>query len=218
MSSFIATTLANGAETFVLPSERAREERAVLGNVLLADQFRPAGGDDPLLLVGHEVASVVVGRHRRAERFVELGAECRQLHRSAAAGVAQPALPAADRSVWRMSTLLASDSAFDSWTCEPGFEHRRFQVDERLQLRLEAVAHRRFDRGGRRSRSRESSTTARIGQIQIWRFRNTPVREIVRPTLVWPRSCGRQRRRSPFLEVRSQARGFMEGGWGLGLG
>ena len=42
--------------------------------------------------------------------------------------------------------LLASDSAFDSWTCVPRFEHGGFEVDDRLQLRLEAFAHRRFDR------------------------------------------------------------------------
>ncbi len=55
-SSFSATTLGNGADTAVLPSQGTREERIVFRNILLPDQFRAAGRDDPLRFVGHEVA------------------------------------------------------------------------------------------------------------------------------------------------------------------
>ena len=97
LSSFIATTLANGAETIVVPSKRAREERVVLGNILLADQLRSAGGDDPLLLVGHDVAGVVVGRERRAQRFFELRAQrCDRLGRRVR-GVRRRRLRATDK-------------------------------------------------------------------------------------------------------------------------
>ena len=76
-SSFMVTTLANGAETTVSPSSARSKNGAYSGTSTLADEFRPTRGNDPLFLVGHHVARVPMGRERRAERFLEFGAERR---------------------------------------------------------------------------------------------------------------------------------------------
>jgi hypothetical protein len=134
-----------------LAIERSRQEGLVLWHRLI-DQFTAEGADDPQLLVGHDIADKVVGRHARFQLFCEPSAQLGEiglaLRGRGTIGIALSAVICRQELRHDLANLLVVGQRQRTRLLhfKPFFEHRPLDGQQRLQFRSQVILHRLLDR------------------------------------------------------------------------